>query len=417
MKKIILKNQKGMALVTILVLMMLLSLIGSTALFSSNTGKKISANYRYAADALQNADAGIADAARQILNKTIVGNGQTGWTHSGSTTGFTNSFTVSYVTRTDNAGNKTIAYDATGKPYYQIDSAGYSSGANGVERRIKAVIQLKHSGSTFDCGVFGDEWVALKGQGYVDSFDSSAGAWTAEGAGRNGHVGTNGKGSGVINLVGQPDIYGNATVGPGGATTDVTTSGQAEVHGEKTVASEKKDMTPKQDPGGGIPLTLSGTMSIPGGEYRVSNVQLSGQNTVTINGNVTLYVDGSFKTAGQSKLKINDGASLTLYVNGNVDMAGQGIVNMNQKAEKVVVYGTENCQDVKLAGQSVLYAAIYAPKATATFTGQADIFGSVITKNITVTGQGSIHYDEALKKQGGGGGVVTGYKMISWKKS
>jgi hypothetical protein len=83
----------------------------------------------------------------------------------------------------------------------------------------------------------------------------------------------------------------------------------------------------------------------------------------------------------------------------------------------VLVYGTQSCQDVKLAGQSVLYAAIYAPKATATFTGQADIFGSVITRNITVTGQGSIHYDEALKNQGGGGGAVTGYRMISWKES
>jgi type II secretory pathway pseudopilin PulG len=417
MRKILVKNQKGMALVTILVLLILLSLIGSTALFSSNTGKKISANYRYAADALQNADAGIADAARQILNKTIVGNGQTGWNHSGTTTGFANSYTVSYVTRTDNGGARTIAYDGTGKPYYQIDSVGYSSGANGVEKKIRVVIQLKHSGSTFDSGIFGDEWVALKGQGYVDSFDSNAGAWTAEGARRNGHVGTNAKGSGVINLIGQSDIYGNAIVGPGGTITDVTTSGQAEVLGEKTVASEKKDMTPKQDPGGGIPLTLSGTMTIPGGEYRVSSVQLSGQNTVTINGNVTLYVDGNFKTAGQSKLKINEGASLTLYVDGNIDMAGQGIVNLNQKAEKVLVYGTESCQDVKLAGQSVLYAAIYAPKAMATFTGQADIFGSVITKNITVTGQGSVHYDEALRNQGGGGGAVTGYKMISWKES
>ena len=133
------------------------------------------------------------------------------------------------MTRTDNAGNKTIAYDGSGKPYYQIDAVGYSSGASGVERKIRTVIQLKSSGSTFDCGVFADEWVALKGQGYVDSYDSTAGGWSGQGVRRNGHVGTNAKGSGVINLVGQPDIYGNAIVGPGGAPTDVTTSGQAEV--------------------------------------------------------------------------------------------------------------------------------------------------------------------------------------------
>ena len=105
-----------------------------------------------------------------------------------------------------------------------------------------------------------------------------------------------------------------------------------------------------------------------------------------------------------------------MYVNGNIDMAGQGIVNLNQKPEKVIVYGTDSCTDVKLAGQAVLYAAIHAPKAAATFSGQADIFGSVITRNITVTGQGSIHYDESLKNIGGGGGAVTGYKMISWKE-
>ena len=86
--KTIVRNQRGMALVTILVLMLMLSLIGTTALFSSNTGKKISANYRYAVDALQNADAGIADASSRILNKTIVGTGETNWVQTGNTTGF-----------------------------------------------------------------------------------------------------------------------------------------------------------------------------------------------------------------------------------------------------------------------------------------------------------------------------------------
>ena len=414
-------DQKGMALVTVIVLMLLLSLIATSALFSSNTGKKISANYRYATDALQNADAGISDAARQLANNTIVGNGNLNWSYTHTTTGFNNNYTVSYVLREDNGGNKVIAKDSSDRPYYQIDSIGYSSGAAGVQRRIRAMVRLNGSGgsSTFDCGVFGDDGVILKGQGYIDSYDSSKSPWTAAGKEKNGSVATNAKGAGVINLVGQGEIYGNASVGvDGNPATDITVSGQGEITGIKGVISEKKDMTPKNAPVGGVPLTLSGTMTVPGGTYRVSSVNLTGQNVVTIGGNVTLIVDGTFKTAGQSKLLINEGASLTLYVAGNIDMAGQGIVNQNQKPDKVLVYGTETCTDVKLAGQSVLYAALYTPKAVATFTGQADIFGSVVTKKITVTGQGSIHYDESLKNQGGGGGggAITGYKMLSWKE-
>ena len=436
-----LKDEKGMALVVVLSVIVLMSLIGTSILFSSNTGKKISTSYRDTADAFQNADAGIADAARKLLNQGIVGNGNPNWSYVGYTQNLGNKYTVSYVVREDNSGNKNIVYDEFGKPLYQIVSVGYVtpaggdayvvqegadkgkliagtlSGSKGVEKRLMAVVKMNGAGSTFDCGVFGDEGVALKGQGYVDSYDSTLGNWSGEGVRRNGHVGTNAKGSGVINLTGQPDIYGNAIVGPGGLITDVTTSGQAEVHGEKNVAAAKKDMTPKQDPHDvGTSLTLSGTMTVPEGTYRANNIHLTGQNQVTIGGNVILYVDGNFKTSGQSKLKINPGASLTMYVNGTIDMAGQGIVNLNQKPEKVVVYGTATCGDVKLAGQAVLYAAIYAPKAAATFTGQADIFGSVITRNITVTGQGSIHYDESLKSIGAGSGGVTGYKMLSWKE-
>ena len=415
------KNQRGIALVTVMVLMVLLSLIGTTVLFSSNTGKKISSNYRYAADALQNADAGISDAARQLVNTTIVGNGNTNWSYTGSTTGFNNNYNVSYVIREDNSGNRTIAKDSGNRPYYQIESTGYSSGAAGVQRKIRAMLKMNGSGgsSTFDCGVFGDDGVILKGQGYIDSYHSTNAPWVSQGQMKNGSIATNAKGTGAISLVGQGKVYGNASVGPeGNPNTDITISGQGEITGTKGAVSEKKDLTAKQAPDGGIPLTLSGTMTLPGGTYRVDSVNLAGQNVVTINGNVTMVVDHTFKTAGQSKLLINEGASLTLYVAGNIDMAGQGIVNQNQKPEKVLVYGTETCTDVKLAGQSVLYAALYTPKAIATFTGQADIFGSVITKKITVTGQGSIHYDESLKVLGGGGGggTITGYKLLSWKE-
>ena len=453
-----LQNEKGMALVVILAVVVLMSLIGTTILFSSNTGRKISTSYKGSADALQNADAGISEAAQKLFNKDIVApetpcggisDAALNWKYDGYTKNIANEYTVSYVFREDNAGVKSLACDEAGHPLYQIISKGYvtptggsafiaggpvdgklnknfvgtSSGAAGVEKKLLAMLKMNGSGKStpFDCGVFGDDGVILKGQGYIDSYDSSKTPWTTQGQFENGSIATNAKGTGVINLVGQGKVYGDASVGLGGnKDTDITISGQGEIFGDKYVLTAKKDMTPQKAPNGGTPLTISGTMDLIGQAepYRVDSVNLAGQNVVTISGDVILIVDHTFKTAGQSKLLISEGASLTMYVAGNIDMAGQGIVNQNQKPEKVLVYGTETCTNVKLAGQSVLYAALYTPKAVATFTGQADIFGSVITKKITVTGQGSIHYDESLKNQGGGGGggTITGYKLLSWKE-
>ena len=56
----------------------------------------------------------------------------------------------------------------------------------------------------------------------------------------------------------------------------------------------------------------------------MDSINLAGKNVVTIDGDVTLIVEGNFKTAGQSKIVISQGASLTLYVAGNIDMDRTG---------------------------------------------------------------------------------------------
>ena len=43
-----------------------------------------------------------------------------------------------------------------------------------------------------------------------------------------------------------------------------------------------------------------------------------------------------------------------------------------------------------------IYAALYAPKSKVNLPGGPEIFGSVRGKSITATGDGKIHYDNAL---------------------
>ena len=304
-----------------------------------------------------------------------------------------------------------IIYDSATPPaWVEIESHGTVIGT-GTDQGILSRWGVQHD-SPFRFGAFGNYGVTLSGQGYVDSYNSNNGPWSFVTHRTNGNTGTNSTSEGAITLGGQAKVYGSAQVGPGGnPETAISISGQADILGSKTAATQLKDMTPKSDPGGGTPLTIHNGDIIGSGQYRVSSLKLSGQSVVRIAGAVTMYISGDFQMSGQSEIIIEPTASLTLYVSGSFDMSGQGIINQANKPANLLVYGTSTCTSVKLSGQADFYGGVYAPMALGHFTGQADIFGSVITDTFFASGQGSIHFDENLLNLG----PVTKFKLISWK--
>lgn len=140
------RNQKGLALITIILVTLMLTVLGYAGLLNSLIGFKISNNYKFTAGALQNAQAGISDAARKLVNGTIADStyppGTATWTYpssgTASTTGFNNSYTVSYL-----LANGAIVLGSNGYPYYQIYSTGYfPATGNGIQRTIRVLVQL-----------------------------------------------------------------------------------------------------------------------------------------------------------------------------------------------------------------------------------------------------------------------------------
>lgn len=409
---ILYKNEKGIVLITALLFLMVLTVLGTTAIMISSTDIKIGGNYKLSKQAFYAAEAGInqvinhyrtTPADFDITKTTASSIGLPGTKPTTANLGTDAAFWITNIT-----------YDTASPPtWVEIKGHGTVINSNADSKIVVRLEPIYPNPFTF--AAFGDEGVVLSGQGDVDSYNSSVASYDPANPGSNGDVGTNATSNGVISLSGQAEVKGDAVVGPGGdPTTGVTTSGQSSVSGSKSAADSAKDMTPKSDPGGGTPLIVSGTMPIGAGTYRVSSISLSSQTTVTISGNVTLYVTGNFTTSGQSKINITSGSSLTMYVSGDIHMAGQGIVNLNNKPENLIIYGTETCTSVHLSGQAELFGAIYAPKAEAQFTGQADIYGSIIAKTVNVSGQGDIHYDEALSSLGGGG-TPSDFNIVFWR--
>ena len=402
MSNLIYINEKGFVLPVGLMFLAIISILGATAITITTTDLKIGSNYKSSVQAFYLAEAGV-NHAQGFLKKNI-----SDW----------NNYTAPQtlpISPTLTTGNHSITIEdpdlASGNNRRKIASSATTS--TGASTDIEVVLDPRFF-SPFSYAAFGDKWVDMSGgHAYTDSYDSSVAPWTGEGNMQNGDVGTNSIDNGDLDA-GNGSIYGDAIVGEGGDPNIVISSGpHGNITGSETVLPETFLMPSVTDPGPGTSVGILSSSNTISTDTRVDSISIASQSTITISGDVTLYVDGDIHISGQAKIDIPVGSSLTIYASGTIHMAGQGIVNQNAKPENLIIYGTDDCNNVHFSGQADFYGAIYAPKANFDFSGQADIYGSIIGDTVAISGQGDIHYDENLKKLGSE--TVSGFKVISWK--
>jgi len=145
---------------------------------------------------------------------------------------------------------------------------------------------------------------------------------------------------------------------------------------------------------------LLGFSSSGGYNYQVGNLQLTSDQKILIQGNVKLYVTGSFKMSGPSLVIIGTNSSLTFYAGGSVDLSGGGVVNRTGNATNLTVNGLSTCTSIHYAGGSDFVGTIYAPYAEFHLSGGGSTIynftGSAVAKSIIIAGRYQVHCDEAL---------------------
>ncbi len=150
----------------------------------------------------------------------------------------------------------------------------------------------------------------------------------------------------------------------------------------------------------GATLGTAGTST----RWRCPSISLTGSQTLTIFGQVTLILsDGAgaqtLSVAGTAAIIISTGSSLTIWTEGDVKIAGRGLVNSNTQASSALLLGTNRTvigQAIDIAGQGGLKSLVYAPNGDVKINGNGDVMGSIVARNITLTGNAYFHYDEAL---------------------
>ncbi len=134
------------------------------------------------------------------------------------------------------------------------------------------------------------------------------------------------------------------------------------------------------------------------GNYKFNDFGL--HSTLTITGNVNLYIEGLFSMSStNANIILAQNAKLKMYFaypNGAIDITG-GSINQIGYSENVEIYSLSE-QSCTIGGNTQICAVLYAPYIDFIASQGTPVFkGSVVSNKITVTGNVDLYYDIALK--------------------
>ena len=252
----------------------------------------------------------------------------------------------------------------------------------------------------FSDAAFGQNDVQFTGNGCTDSYNSALGSYSSTvcspQSSCNGGVGTNGSSSGSITLTGNACALGDCAIGYGGSTSDITTTGSAACNSE-SVEPATVTLPPVTAP----TLTAASpyNVSAPPWQTLTPNesygaVSASGDGIHLVAGT---YVMSSLSLSGGGKLIVDSGP-ITLYITGSgnaLNLSGKGVVSALNPSDLTILC-TDSVTSASVTGNGTASFGLYCPKADISVTGNGDIYGSIVGNSVKDTGNGKIHYDQAL---------------------
>lgn len=396
-------KRKGFILFSVLCFILILAIIIAPLLSWSISEFSWTTRSFLSLCALNLADAGAESAIWQIAyNNTQF----TGWSG-------TNPKTITLQSFTDNTGRAvgdiSVSAQSTSPDHYIITSRGFvpDMASPLVIKTVKVKV-FPHA--IFNNGVFGNDFVTLSGNTFVDSYDSEDAPYSPATAGDNVDIGTNG----TLMLLGNTSVSGDVFIGTDGSVLiDSTTylSGETYYSGgevELEPVSFPNDLAGL--PSGGSWLINKDNLFIPSGDHRYESIAVEGKGALTLNDNVRLYIHNDFSIAGQAAVFTN--SNVEIYIGGNGTFTGQGIINKTGIPDNLIIYGLGVDTALNFSGQNDFTGCVYAPESSVYMAGEAEYFGSVIAGDVTLAGNIKFHFDEDLLNNG----PFVGYDIAYWQE-
>jgi cytoskeletal protein CcmA (bactofilin family) len=362
LKKVV-REQKGQALVAVLILLLLGGLVTAPVVTFVGTGVDTGAVYEEDMDELYAADGGIEDAIRQIIAGAaeLPSPDDPVWSYqTADINGKEVEVIITYIDDTTYKVTSTASTDADSST--TIESYVTSSGGSSIfDNAITAL-----NGN-----------ITLGGNAKVTSSPAS--------------------GEGNIFANGDIDLSGNAKVeGDGTATGEISTSGNSQIEGDETegaipLTPPDIDSTPylQEAELGGIyegDLSLSGNGYYDLGPLHITgNLSISGNRRVRLGG--TVYVDGTITMSGNTRIE----GGYTIVAENSISLTGNSKLDLE---DIPFVFSTDG--NITTTGNNWTSAVVYAPNGHVNMSGNSRIYGAVLGLSITGSGNNKIEYPLGL---------------------
>lgn len=304
------------------------------------------------------------------------------------------------------------------RPKVLAQSSVGSPGSSPVDKLLEVTLRRR---SLFANGLVAKEAIVFSGAvASVDSWNSDPDnsdttppvPYSTAVRKDNGTVGSVSVANSAV-LINQANIWGYVAtgggapqVGSGGTVRGEDTAPDVLVDPRRVSTDFNADFDNLLAPTDTIPLPfIPPVLGIAGArtKWRATSLRLTGNETLTIRGDVTLVLTAAIGDAisltGNSAIIIPDGSSLTLWVAGDVKLGGNGLINANVQPIAVQLYGVNTTpagQDLQIAGNGRLACVVYAPNGHVSINGNGEVLGSIVARSIRLTGNAAFHYDEAL---------------------
>ena len=276
-------------------------------------------------------------------------------------------------------------------------------GTNFAEIEVEAIA----AGTPGCSGFVGLDFVNAHNNIRTDSYNSELGdydassSWiwdysdTSANRGQNGDVCSNGpidvKQGAIINgdasgtpvsvaPYGQGTVTGNVGTTSSPRTFDPVDFNEANINDNDTVPKPQKHSWPPYfiTPDNDLIVSNGRDVTLDSGVYRFRNLRVGGGSTLTIDGEVTIYVE--------RELRFDNGTTVNPgHIPADFKMlVGEGPVNIQ--------------------GRNQLHGVIYAPNAAVSVGNDGQVFGSIIGKSLDLQGGAHLHFDESLADEEDTGG-------------
>jgi hypothetical protein len=325
------------------------------------------------------------------------------------------------LNRNVRANAKVVVYDAnSANPYIVVKSWVWNATGSNTNPVTKWVKLDLASRSLFAKGLVAKNGLNFKGNNpMVDSYNSTTGGYVSGNIFDTGSIGSLSIKVDSISLI-NADVWGYAAVGTATADDGISVGPNGRVGPYGTVAGKLDPTRVSSDFRSELPSTTApntfGSSIVPAANtvtlvgstdpdnpkvFSAGFLTYNGNNSgITITGHVSLVVSGLRMTGNNSYLSVGANSSLKLYSTGPITVSGNGILNASNKPIDVQIYTVDTpsspAGDIAIKGNGTLTAVVYAPNSNITINGNGDTFGAIIGNYITLSGNGSFHYDLSL---------------------